>query len=251
MATTLRASSSNSASSGTAVSVTAPTGTTTGDVVVISLHGNNQTTFVDNNPGTAFTATSVSDYKPNTGGGHTVSIYTRTIAPGDPTTYNFTMGTTGRWSIIADTWRDVNATFFDVAPSTSNALGTDNSSASTINAPTITTLSANAIHVVHGYFDDGSAGNPSGPATYTSAGVDNDQPQGAFYKVIVAAGATGAQTVTGTTSAPRIALSYAIKNNAGSGSVIKSINGVAIASVKSVNGVAIASVKSVNGVSNV
>lgn len=213
VATTLRASSSNSASTGTAVSVSAPTGTIAGDVVVITLHGNGQTTFVDNNGATPFTASSVSDYKPNTSGGHTVSIYTRTIEAGDPSTYNFTMGTSGRWSIIADTYKSPNTTsFFDVAPNTSNAANADNSDAATIDAPSITTLTANAIHVVHGYFDDGSAGNPSGPAGYTAAGADNDEPQGAFYKVIAAAGATGAQTVTGTSVAPRIALSYAIRD---------------------------------------
>lgn len=227
MATTLRSSSSNSAATGTAVSVSAPTGTTTGDVVVISLHGNGQTTFVDNNGATPFTATSVSDYKPNPTNGHTVSIYTRVIQGGDPSTYNFTMGATNRWSIVADCWQSPNGTFFDVAPSTTNAANADNSDAATIDAPTIATLSANAIHVVHGYFDDGSAAAPTGPAGYTGAGGENDEPQGAFYKVIVAAGATGAQTVTGASSAPRIALSYAIKDS-GVAAAVKDVIGVGI-----------------------
>lgn len=212
-ATILRASASNSASTGTAVSVSAPTGTTTGDTVVVTLHGNGQTTFVDNNGATPFTASSVSDYKPNTSGGHTVSIYYRTIQAGDPATYNFTMGATGRWSIIADTYKSPNTTsFFDVAPSTSNAANVDDSAATTINAPTITTLTGKAIHVVHGYFDDGSAGNPSGPSGYYAAGADNDEPQVAVLKHITTASATGAQTVTGTSVAPRIALSYAIRD---------------------------------------
>ena len=246
MATTLRASNSNSSTTGTAVSVTAPTGTTTGDVVIISVHCNNQTTIVDNNGATAFTE-DINDYKPNTTGGHTLSIFSRRIVGGDPSTYNFTIGTSGRWSIIADTWQNPNASsIYDVSPSTANAANADNSSASTINAPTITTLTSNAIHVVHGYFDDGSAGNPSGPAGYSAGGADNDEPQGAFYKVIAAAGATGAQTVTGTTSCPRIALSYAIKD-IGTSSSIKTVQGLAIASVKTVNGLAIASVKTVNG----
>lgn len=160
-----------------------------------------------------FTASSVSDYKPNTTGGHTVSIYSRTIQSGDPSTYNFTMGATGRWSIIADTYKSPNTTsFFDVAPSTSNAANADNSDAATIDAPTITTLTAKAIHVVHGYFDDGAAGNPSGPSGYYAAGADNDEPQVAVLKHITTASATGAQTVTGTSVAPRIALSYAIRD---------------------------------------
>lgn len=158
----------------------------------------------------------INDYKPNTTGGHTVSIFSRRVVSGDPLHYNFTIGASGRWSIIADTWQNPNvSSIYDVSPNTANAANADDSSATTINAPSITTLSANAIHVVHGYFDDGTGGNPSGPAGYTSAGADNDEPQGAFYKVIAAAGATGAQTVTGTTVCPRIALSYAIKDIGG------------------------------------
>lgn len=210
MATTLRGSHSNSATTGTnaTVAITA----SDGDLVIVSVHFNNQTTIADNNGATPWTE-DINDYKPNTTGGHTLSIFSRRFQTGDPTSLSFTGGTSGRWSVVAQVWQNPNAsTIYDVSPSTSNAANADNSSAATIDAPTINTLTANAIHVVHGYFDDGAAGNPSGPAGYTSAGADNDEPQGAFYKVITSAGATGAQTVTGTTSAPRIALSYAIKD---------------------------------------
>lgn len=40
-------------------------------------------------------------------------------------------------------------------------------------------------------------------------------------------------------------------SSGGGGSLIKSLNGLAIASVKSRNGLAIASIKSINGLSNV
>lgn len=244
MATTLRGSHTASATTGTDATVAITV--SNGDVVIASVHFNNQTTIVDNNGATAYTE-DINDYKPNTTGGHTLSIFSRRWATGEPTTLHFTGGASGRWSIVVDVWQSPNASsIYDVAPSTSNAANADNSSATTINAPTITTLTANAIHVVHGYFDDGSGGNPSGPAGYSAGGVDNDEPQGAFYKVIAAAGATGAQTVTGTTSCPRIALSYAIKD-IGTSSAIKTVNGLAIASVKTVNGLAIASVKTVNG----
>jgi len=212
MSASYRASSSNSAASGTAVTVTAPTGTTTGDVVVISVHSNNQTTIADNNGATPFTE-DINDYKPNTSGGHTVSVFSRRIQAGDPSSYAFTLGTTGRWSIVATTFQNPNATnIYDVAPSTSNAANADDSAAATIAAPAITTNTTNTIHVVCGYFDDGAGGTPSAPAGYSTSGVEADEPQGVFYKTIAAAGSTGAQTVTGTTSSPRIALSFAIKD---------------------------------------
>ena len=210
MATTLRGSHTNSATTGTDASVAITA--SAGDVVIVSVHFNNQTTIVDNNGATAWTE-DINDYKPNTTGGHTLSVFSRRFQTGDPTTLHFTGGTSGRWSIIVDVWQNPNATnIYDVSPSTTNAANADDSAASTIDAPSITTLTANAIHVVHGYFDDGAGGNPSGPAGYSAGGAQNNEPQGAFYKVIAAAGATGAQTVTGTTSCPRIALSYAIKD---------------------------------------
>lgn len=211
MGTTLRGSHSNSASTGTDANVTITA--SAGDVVEVSVHFNGQTTIVDNNGSTPWTA-DIPDYKPNTSGGHTVRIFSRRFQSGDPTTLHFTGGASGRWSITVRVWKNPHPTdIYDVAPNTANAANADNSSASTINAPSINTNTANAIHVVVGYFDDGAAGNPSAPSGYTSAGAENDEPQIAAYKVITAAGATGAQTVTGTTSAPRIALSYAIKNN--------------------------------------
>lgn len=212
MATTIRASSSNHSTTGTAISVTAPTGTTTGDLVIISVHGNNQTTIADNNGSTPFTA-DISDYKPNPTGGHTLAIYSRRIVGGDPSTYNFTLGTSGRWSIIAITFQSPNvSTIYDVAPSTGNAANHDDSSGNTETAPTITTSTDNAIHVVCGYTDDGSGGAPSAPAGYTQAQAPTDEPQGLATKVISPAGSTGAQTYTFTTSAPRIALSFAVKD---------------------------------------
>lgn len=213
MATTLRASSSNSSTTGTAITVTAPTGTTTGDLVIISVHGNNQTTIADNNGATPFTE-DINDYKPNTSGGHTVSIFHRVIVGGDPTTYAFTLGTSGRWSIVARTYQNPHADIWDVAPSTTNAANADNSSAATIDAPSFNTTTANAVHVAFGYFDDGAAGEPSIEAGYGNTEGDNDEPQISGDKVIASAGATGAVTFTGTTSAPRIALSFALKTSA-------------------------------------
>jgi len=220
MAFQVRSSSSNSASIGTAISVSAPAGTTTGDVVIVSVHGNGNTTIVDNNGGTSFTE-DINDYSPNPTSGHTVSIFSRRIIAGDPTTYNFTLGATNRWSIVAITFQEPNASsIYDVAPNTANAANRDDSTASTINAPTITTASDNAIHVVCGYSDDGAGGAMTSPATYTSRGVPVNEPQTVSTKTITPAGATGALTVTATTNSPMIALSFAVKAPAAGGGSI-------------------------------
>jgi len=107
MATSLRASSQNGSTTGTAMSIAAPTGTVAGDLVIIIVHGNGNTTIVDNNGATPFTE-DLTDYSPLTS--DTVSIFSRRIVGGDPTTYNFTLGASSRWSIIASTWQNPNAT---------------------------------------------------------------------------------------------------------------------------------------------
>jgi len=212
MATVLRESTENNSTTGTAISVSAPTGTTTGDVVTISVHCNGNTTIVDNNGATPFTE-DLTDFSPNTTSGQTVSLFSRVIQAGDPSTYNFTSGASGRWSIVAACWQNPNATFYDVAPSTGNAANRDDSSAATINAPSITTGFVNSIHVVCGYIDNALSTISSNPGGYTTIKNSTDQPQGVSYKVIASAGATGAQTITSGDSQPMIGLSFAIKTS--------------------------------------
>lgn len=210
----IRASSNNSSASGTAISVSAPTGTTTGDVVICVVHGNGQTTLVDNNGSTPFTE-DLNDYQPNTTNGHTVSVFSRRILAGDPSTYNFTMGTTNRWSIIAVTIKDPDATnIYDIAPSTANANNRDDSTASTLTAKTITTTTSNAIHFIWGGSDDGLGGSMTVPAGYTNQGQPVNEPSVIGTTFISPARATGAQTITATTTSPMITLSFAVYNTA-------------------------------------
>lgn len=244
----VRATASNSAGSGTAVTVTRPTGTTTGDVVVIFCHGNGQTTFTDNNGATPFTKDpTVGDYKPNTSYGHTVSVFYRRIQSGDPSSYAFTMGATGRWSIICYTIQDPDpTTILDATPTLSNVESDGNSYA----APSITTVTAGAIHLPMACLDDGATTVTGFPATYTNTVSENDQPMGVAAKVIAAAGATGTQTFTFSASSARIGISVAIRPLVTPTSQIKEVSNVALANIKEIGNVAIASVKKVAGVSN-
>ena len=212
MATSIRSSSSNNSTTGTAMSVSTPVGTIAGDLVIISVHGNGQTTIVDNNGTTPFTE-DLNDFQPNPTGGHTVSIFSRRILLGDPTTYNFTLGASSRWSIVAVTLSSPHPnTIYDVAPSTTNAGNTDDSAINTQVTPSISPTSKNAIVFVCGYSDDPTGGSPTPPSTYIQVQGPVDEPQGVAVKVVSYPSTTGVLTYTFTTNAPRIALSFAIRD---------------------------------------
>lgn len=217
MATTLRSSGTNNATTGTAISISAPAGTTAGDIVIISIHVNTNTTIVDNNGATPF-AESINDYQPNISSGHTISIFSRRIVGGDPATFNFTSGTSGRWSIVASTFQNPHATdIFDVAPTTTNAAAVNDTASADITAPAINTTTNNAIHFVCAYWDTANLGSITEPSGYANTGEVGSQPQGNSYKVIVSAGTTGAQLYTSTELNPRAALSFAIKDEGAGG----------------------------------
>ena len=147
MAIAFRAAEQNSATIGSAISVNRPTGTVTGDFVVCVVQSNGQTTLTDNNGATPFTeSTNFADYKPNTTSGHTISVFYRTIEEGDPSSYAFTSGSSGRWSIVAMSFSG-SGIAFDVAPNTANAANEDDSDDGSIDAPAITVASG-SIHVV-------------------------------------------------------------------------------------------------------
>lgn len=172
----------------------------------------------------------INDYKPNTASGHTVSIFSRRIIEGDPLTYNFTGGASGRWSIIAVTFQNPHATdIYDVTPSTTNADNLDSPPGSSgATAPDITTTTDNAIHCALAFIDasiDDFTGWPSGYTVQQS--VDNNQGQTFTTKVITPAGATGEQTFTHNGSGTAfIGLSFAVKDIGGSTSVKDIISGL-------------------------
>lgn len=209
MATTLRATSTASGATG-AVSIAAPTGTVTGDLVIveISINAGVANPPADNNPGTVFTNQGQSVEDTN---GAILAVFSRLIQGGDPSTYAFTNPANSRWSAIARAWQSPHADLFDVVP----VFATPVTAGTTINAPSVTTLTPNAIHVC-GEAPDGSGNASTGtPAGYTATTVNTNQALASAFKVIAAPGATGAQTFTYTSSNSACAVSYAIKDEAG------------------------------------
>lgn len=210
--TVIRESSIGTAATGTAVTVAAPTGTTTGDLVVVVVHANGQTTIVDNNGATPFTE-DLNDFQQSTGGG-TVSVFSRRIQAGDPTTYAFTIGATGRWTAVAVTFQKPHdSAIYDVAPAVGNSTASSVGGTSA-NSVDITTNYTNAIHAAV-CCPDGSleacTGVPSGYVVNKNAG---DQNIAVCTKRIASATATGEQAFAWTNSNGWITLSFAIRNYA-------------------------------------
>lgn len=211
--TSVRATSNNTAATGTAVSVAAPTGTTDGDVVLVCVHCNNATTIVDNNGSTSFTE-DVNDYQEVTAG-LTASLFSRRIQSGDPSTYNFTIGSSTRWTAIAVCLQSPHSSdIYDVTSSnTQQAAGID----AVIDAADITTLTANAIHCIFAGADGASNAFDDPPAGYTSPQNTGNQSLIFSYLVIASPGATGAVALGFTTVNAAFAFSFAIKDHTAGG----------------------------------
>lgn len=212
----VRSASQNSATSGTAITVSAPAGVTAGDVVIVvtNLNGTSTST-TDNNGSTPFTKDSAIDNwsPPTFSQTNSISIWTRTIQVGDPSTYAFTGGSSQRWGIVAVAIQSPNTTsFYDVAPAVANRNETANNGDS-IDAPSITTLTNNTIHIALGLQDASSTSITSTPTGYTKAEDALNQPVAFYYKAIAVAGATGTASAFNWSSfGTKCALSFAIKN---------------------------------------
>lgn len=206
---TVKSVSSNSATTGSAVSVAAPTGAVAGDLVLVFIHANAQNTITDNNGATPFLTSDANNYKPNPTHGHTFSMLARIIQPGDPTTYNFTLGSSDRWGIIALCIQTPNpGMIYDVIASLSNNNDGDTDTAV---APSITTLCANALAISVAGLDDSLATVSGTPAGWTSQANVANQPMGVATKPMVTPSATGTASFVFTTASSWISMQVAIR----------------------------------------
>lgn len=164
-------------------------------------------------PANAAFTEQIDDYKPNTSSGHTMSVFSRVIEAGDPTTYNFTLGASGRWAAVAICATDSSTPTDDVAPSTTNAGNRDSAGDGNATTASITTGVDNAAHIIVAGWDTGAIGTITTPSGYTLLANANGggQPTHVAYKVITPAGATGTTTPTNTEFAAYITFSFSIK----------------------------------------
>lgn len=204
----VRASGQASAASGTAVAIAAPTGTVAGDLVVVVVHSDGLTTIVDNNGTTPFTE-SINDYQ-HTTTGMTVSVFYYRVVSNSPTTYNFTLGASNRWTAIAVTFSNPSplsrGLVYDVAP-----VANQGAAATTGSTTAMTTLIDAAIALQIMAVDGASQTITSTPATYTVQQTNNTNAvMSVCSKIIPTAGAVAAAAFVWSTSATWIGVSLAI-----------------------------------------
>lgn len=213
MSTTVRSSNIGTGASGSPVSVTAPAGTTTGDVVVIIANLNNSNiTITDDNGATPFTQDL---YLNLSGGSQAVSVFSRRIQAGDPSTYTFTLSAgSDRWTLIAVTWQNPDPlTIYDVAPSTLNCSQQATSGTNNNSAPSITTTTANAHWCACG-FSDGASNTIIPPGGFTAEQNGGNQAEAFCDQGVVTPGATGTAAFVWGTSSQSICAAFAVKDNA-------------------------------------
>jgi hypothetical protein len=210
-----RAYAVNSSNAATTLACNKPTGTTTGDLVVAVVGHNGQETIADNNGATPFTL-AYESWDAGSPFGATMTVFSRLIQGGDPATYSFTADTSDRMTVLCITFSDPNtSTTFDVSPA-AGTLTTDSDAGTTTSSVDITTLSANAIHLIIAMRDSSTNPNYVDIAGYTRLGAataGTGEAMEGYYKVIAAAGATGAKTITHDATDGYLAQSFAVKNN--------------------------------------
>lgn len=173
----------------------------------------------------------IDDYQPNTSNGHTMSIFSRVIEAGDPSTYNFVSGASGRWGIIAICATDSTTPADDYAPNTGvGASNRDSSGDGDATTESITTIADNAINIITAGWDTGAIGTITTPAGYTLLANANGggEPLHASYKVITPPGATGTQVINNTEFGAYIAFSFSIKSTATPSTSLKDMVGIGI-----------------------
>ena len=205
MATTPRAVSTNSGTS-TTPSVASPSGLVEGDLLIIVVHCNNRPTFADNNSPDAM------DKDEDEGGGgdnHAAAIFSRRIEAGDPSTWNFTLGSSQPWNVVAIAWQDPHVSvIYDVVSSNANGEG-----ASTLTADDITTINDEAIHSPVACMDGSGSSITGVPSGYNEeVDTGSGYPISIATKVITPAGATGAQDFTSGDSHNWATFSFALRD---------------------------------------
>jgi hypothetical protein len=206
----VRSSAKASNPSTASITVTAPAGTTTGDLVIVAVASNNNVTLSDGNGATPFTK----DYTGSiVAEGMTFAIFSRRIVGDDPSVYTFTHGASAtRMSAVAVTFSNPHSsTIFD--PSEPTSLSATKEIASSNVTQAITTSINNSIHCLVATSD--LASNVITPPTgdgYNEEQQSTDQAISFCTKVITPEGTTGTHTFSISEVAGSITQSFAIRN---------------------------------------
>lgn len=109
-------SNSNGASSGTAVTVTKPTGIQSGDVIIAVVNARGNTSISDNNGSNAFASVYQTTFMSSSAKYH---IFRRIATGSEPASYAFTLAASVAWEVIVSVYRGVDSSVFRITPSSS------------------------------------------------------------------------------------------------------------------------------------
>lgn len=225
-----------STTSGTALTITAPSSATSGDLLILA---------VGTAASKALTATGWTSITSKAGSfvDHEIEMFWRTHNGSSDYTVSWSGSCAAVGTIALVTGADTSS---PVDVSATYTSGFTSSTAQT--APTVTTTVADTLLLNFYCCSQNATWSPASSQTEVSDVTDGLSFAAELTKLAVASsGATGTKTSTCTATAIWVSMSVAIKP---APSLIKSVGSVPIASVKKVSGVAIASAKKVAGVAN-
>lgn len=203
-------------SGGRVATATLPTGTVAGDYVEFWINCNDASgtlTLSDANPLTPTTAALEAGPLRNPTTGHTLFLYARHIAAGDPTTFTWDLSHDNRGTAQAHRWRNPHTeSVYAVAPGSAGTTVVQGTTGN-LTVPSITTPTDKAIHVSVLGTDQISNTTASTPAGYTvpANGNGGQKLLAVAYKVITPAGATGTTVWADTMAATKTGVSYALR----------------------------------------
>ncbi len=204
------------------VTVTTPTGTQAGDLLVILIAFEKGSQVSQTNNVTGGTGTWARILNTNVTTNHGMQSHYKVLSAGESTTYSFDAGTSGKFLVRcvlirgADTTNPINISG-----------GQSATSGTAVTAPSVTTTAANCYVMAVYILKVNSSFTPVAGTTerFDSSGNDNTLMMADFEQAV--AGATGARTATAATSAAWAAQQIAINEGAGGGggnTVIKTWN---------------------------
>lgn len=175
--------------SGTAITVTKPTGLASGDRLIVIVNHNNETLTVSDNNG----ATPTTKENGEMGGGVGTGAFTvfyRNAGGSEPASYAFTMSGSDRWAVVGFGLRGQAASIWDVTP----AFGQQESS-SAPTCPACVTIASGAWAFACAGIDNAAGGTfNAAPAGWTLVATQNGQQPISIYSLeMLTPGSTGAQ----------------------------------------------------------
>ena len=198
-----RSNDSGTIASGTALLVNAPSGTVAGDLVLIGVSTNINTTIADNNGGTPFTE-DITDFGLSS---MRCAFFSRRIQSGDPSSYAFTLGaSTGARATAVTLSNPDPTTIYDDGPTGATGSNT------TPTSDARTTSSDNAVMLQWYLIDGGGHTFSSKPGGYTEiVDLNTNTSHWVGYRLKTPAGSESAQAITISPLSQWCAISVAIE----------------------------------------